>query len=240
MRSYVEVAQIGSRLLDHRWLPLLLGLLLGALVPSPAQVSGPLTVSGNTHYFKDARGAALILNGSQTWNTFQDWGTEGSVQTLDFDAFVKFLTAHGHKLTLLWTVEMPKFCGLPTTANSPPEFAVSPLPYKRTGPETATDGGLKFDLTKFDPSFFDRLRTRTRALGDSGIYAGVYLFTGEFLNSFRCSRDGYPFSGANNINGFDDGYAGGSKGIRSCHYDRAQCHHPRPGRLCGEDDQHLE
>jgi hypothetical protein len=45
MRSYVQVAQIGSRLLDHRWLPLLLGLLLGALVLSPAQVSGPLTVS---------------------------------------------------------------------------------------------------------------------------------------------------------------------------------------------------
>jgi hypothetical protein len=65
MRSYVQVAQIGSPLFDHRWLLLLLGLLLSALVPSPAQVSGPLTASGNSHYFKDARGAALILNGSQ-------------------------------------------------------------------------------------------------------------------------------------------------------------------------------
>jgi len=213
MRSYGLVAQFGSRRPDFRRLPLLLWLLFGATVLSPAQVSGPLTLSGNSHYFKDARGAALILNGSQTWNTFQDWGTDGSVPTLDFDAFVKFLTAHGHNFTLLWTVEMPKFCGLPTTANSPPDFAVSPLPYLRTGPGRATDGGLKFDLARFDPNFFDRLRARTQALSNAGIYAGVYLFTGEFLNTFRCSSDGYPFSGANNINAIDDGYTGGSKGI---------------------------
>ena len=178
---------------------------------STGPIAGPLTVSANPHYFKDANGAALILNGSQTWNTFQDWGTEGSSQALDFDAFVNFLTRHGHNFTLLWTVEMPKFCNLPMTASSPPDFTVSPLPWKRTGPGTATDGGLKFDLTKFDQSFFDRLRTRTQALNDAGIYAGVYLFTGEFLHVFRCSGDGYPLTGPNNINGIDDGYSGSGK-----------------------------
>ena len=88
-----------------------LWLLLGAPIPSPAQVSEPLKVSANSHYFKDAQGAALILNGSQTWNTFPDWDTDGSAQAVDFAAFVKFLTAHGHNFTLLWTVEMSKFCG---------------------------------------------------------------------------------------------------------------------------------
>ena len=179
--------------------------------PSIQPITGPLTVSANPHYFKDANGTALILNGSQTWNTLQDWGTEGSPQVLDFDSFVKFLSRHGHNFTLLWTVEMPKFCGLPVTANSPPDFTVSPLPWKRTGPGTATDGGLKFDLTKFDQSFFDRLRTRTHALNNAGIYAGVYLFTGEFLHIFRCSSDGYPLTGTNNINGIDDGYRGSGK-----------------------------
>jgi hypothetical protein len=181
---------------------------------STQPISGELTVSSNPHYFKDAKGAALILNGSQTWNTFQDWGTDGSVQALDFDAFVKFLTAHGHNFTLLWTVEMPKFCGLPLTP-SPSDFTVAPLPWKRTGPGTATDGGLKFDLTKFDQSFFDRLRTRTQALNNAGIYVGVYLFTGEFLNAFRCSSDGYPLTGANNINGVDDSYVGGKQGTNA-------------------------
>lgn len=177
-------------------------------------ITGVLSVSGNPHYFKDAHGTAIILNGSQTWNTFQDWGTEGTIAPLDFDAFVKFLTAHGHNFTLLWTVEMPKFCGLPNTVASS-DFVVTPLPWKRTGPGTATDGGLKFDLTKFDPAFFERLRSRTGALRNAGIYAGVYLFTGEFLNIFRCSSDGYPLTRANNINGVDDGYVSGKKGINA-------------------------
>jgi hypothetical protein len=186
-----------------------------AQIASAAQVSGPLVVSGNPNYFKDANGAVLILNGSQTWNTFQDWGSNGSLETLDFNAYVNFLTAHEHNFTLLWITEMPKFCGFPATASSPPDLIADPLPWLRTGPGKATDGGLKFDLTKFNPSFFARLRARTDALSHAGIYVGVYLFTGEWLNIFRCPSDGYPFTGANNINGVDDGYRGGKKGTGS-------------------------
>jgi hypothetical protein len=193
-------------------LKVLLGVLLGVQAAVAAQVAGPLTASRNPNYFQDANGAVLILNGSQTWNTLQDWGSNGSVETLDFDAYVKFLTAHGLNFTLLWRVEMPKFCGLPLLEGSAPDITVSPQPWLRTGPGTATDGGLKFDLRKFDQSFFDRLRARAQALDNAGIFVGVYLFTGEFLNSYRCSGDGYPFTGANNINGIDDGYASGRKG----------------------------
>jgi hypothetical protein len=132
---------------------------------------------------------------------------------LDFSAYVNFLTAHGHNFTLLWITEMPKFCGFPATASSPPDLIASPLPWLRTGPGSATDGGLKFDLTKFNPNFFSRLRTRVEALNNAGIYVGVYLFTGEWLNIFRCPSDGHPFTGANNINGVDDGYTGGKRGI---------------------------
>ena len=194
---------------------LLLCLLFIEQIASAAQVSGPLAASGNPNYFKDANTAVLILNGSQTWNTFQDWGSNGSLQTLDFNAFVSFLTKHGHNFTLLWITEMPKFCGFPATASSPPDLIAGPLPWLRTGPGNATDGKLKFDLAKFNPEFFDRLRKRTAALNNAGIYTGVYLFTGEWLNIFRCSSDGYPYTGANNINGVDDGYTDGKKGIGS-------------------------
>ncbi|MGA2074989.1 MAG: putative collagen-binding domain-containing protein [Terriglobia bacterium] len=192
----------------------LLSLCIILAVPSAlaAQVAGPLTASNNPNYFKDTNGTVLILNGSQTWNTFQDWGANGTVEKLDFDAFVKFLTAHGHNFTLLWTIELPKFCGLPLFEGSTPDLTAAPFPWRRTGPGTATDGGLKFDLRKFDPSFFERLRARVQALNNAGIYTGVYLFTGEFLNVYRCSSDGYPFTGANNINGVDDGYTSGRKG----------------------------
>ncbi len=195
-------------------LPLLLLSLAGHPQTLP-QIDGPLAASRNPNYFKDARGNVLILNGSQTWNTLQDWGAQGSPQVLDFNAFVSFLAGHGHNFTLLWRVEMPKFCSLPTTASSPPDFVVTPQPWPRTGPGKATDGDLKFDLTKFDQSYFDRLRARTLALKNAGVYAGIYLFTGEFLNLFRCSSDGYPFTAANNINGIDDGYTEGPKGTGS-------------------------
>jgi hypothetical protein len=186
-----------------------------AMAAAPSKITGPLAASANPNYFQDATGSVLILNGSQTWNTLQDWGTNGSLQALDFNAFVKFLTAHGHNFTLLWRVELPKFSGLPVTASSPPDFWSGPHPWRRTGPGNATDGGLRFDLTKFDQTYFDRLRNRVEALNNAGIYAGVYLFTGEWIKSFRCPSDGYPFTGANNINGVDDGYTSGKRGTGS-------------------------
>jgi hypothetical protein len=115
-----------------------------------APIIGPLKQSSNPNYFQDARGTPLILCGSQTWNTLQDWGSKGAVRPLDFDAFVSFLKAHGHNFTLLWCTELPKFRSLPTTESSPPDFNVSPFPWIRRGPGLATDGGLKFNLTKFD------------------------------------------------------------------------------------------
>ncbi len=180
---------------------------------STGPIAGPLSASANPNYFKDASGTPVILNGSHTWNNLQDWGANGILQPLDFSGFVNMLVAHGHNFTLLWRTEMPKFCGLPTGAST--DFIVSPQPWQRTGPGNATDGGPKFDLTKFDQAYFDRLRTRAQTLNDAGVYAGVYLFTGEWLNVYRCSTDGYPFTGANNVNGISDGYTGGNSGTGS-------------------------
>ncbi|MEO8763580.1 MAG: putative collagen-binding domain-containing protein, partial [Ginsengibacter sp.] len=172
-------------------------------------INGPLRQSGNPNYFEDASGKALILSGSQTWNTFQDWGSNASIQKLDFNFFANFLKEHGHNFTLLWSTELPKFAGFPTTESSPPEITVSPFPWLRTGPGLATDGGLKFDLTKPDQNYFDLLRARVKTLDSVGVYAGVYLFSAEWLLRFRCPTDGYPFSGGNNVNGVDDGYTDG-------------------------------
>ena len=176
---------------------------------SRSGAKGPLRQSENPNYFEDSSGTPLVLCGSHSWNTLQDWGTDGAVRALDFDAFVGFLKAHGHNFTLLWSTELPRFRGLPTTKASPPDFTVSPFPWMRTGPGLATDGGPKFDLTRFDQAYFDRLRARVQALDREGIYAGVYLFTGEFLLQLRFEADGYPFTGPNNVNGIDDGYRSG-------------------------------
>ena len=70
-------------------------------------ITGELVLSGNHHYFSDGNGHAVLLGGSQTWNTLQDWGTGGTAVPLDFAQFRNFLLSHGHNFTLLWTVETP-------------------------------------------------------------------------------------------------------------------------------------
>ena len=118
-------------------------------------ISVPLrAVASNPNYFTDDTGKPVYLTGSHTWNNLQDWGTGGSIQPLDFTAYVNMLVEHGHNFTLLWRTELPRFCGLPTVANSPSDFSVSPQPWQRTGPGIASDGGPKFDLTKYDPILF--------------------------------------------------------------------------------------
>jgi hypothetical protein len=169
-------------------------------------ITAPLRASvTKPNYFTDASGKAVYLTGSHTWNNFQDWGTDDAPQPFDFAAYIKMLVTHNHNFTLLWQTELPAFRGLPTRPGASPDFFVTPQPWQRTGPGLASDGKLKFDLTKFNQAYFDRLRDRVEHLNAAGIYAGVYLFSGEWLLRFRFAGDGYPFTGSNNVNGIDDG-----------------------------------
>jgi hypothetical protein len=177
--------------------------------PSAPKIQAPLKASAtNPNYFVDGDGNAVVLVGSHTWNNLQDWGVGGSFRDFDFNAYVEFLKAHNQNFTLLWRTELPHFCDMPT--GDVQDYDVREQPWMRTGPGTATDGKPKFDLNRFDQSYFDRLRDRVEQLYRANIYAGVYLFTGEWVTSFRCHQgnDGYPFSGDNNVNGVDDGGSG--------------------------------
>jgi hypothetical protein len=177
-----------------------------AAIPKSKPIMTPLRASStNPNYFTDGNNQAVYLTGSHTWNNFQDWGTDDSPQPFDFAAYVKMLVAHHHNFTLLWQTELPVFRGLPTRAKDSPDLFVTPQPWRRTGPGVASDGKPTFDLTKFNQPYFDRLRDRVEQLKAAGIYAGVYLFSGEWLLRFRFTADGYPFTASNNVNGIDDG-----------------------------------
>jgi hypothetical protein len=67
----------------------------------------------------------------------------------------------------------------------------------------AKDGKPKFDLSKFDQAFFDRLRDRVVAAGNEGIYVAVMLFDGWALHLSPApdNVEGHPFHAANNVNG---------------------------------------
>ena len=168
--------------------------------------TGPLRpVAGNPRWFTDGSGKAIVLSGSHTWNTFQDTDQTTTPAAFDFTGYVNFLKSHSHNVTILWKKDLPTYCGWGAGGT----WHMSPFPWQRTGgpsgTQLASDGLKAFDLSLFDQSYFDRLRTRTIQLQQNGIYAIVEFFDGLGITSNRCANDGYPFTGGNNVNGVDDG-----------------------------------
>jgi hypothetical protein len=178
----------------------------GPCVSSGQGMPGPLVASpNNSRYFQDKNGKIVFLSGSQTWRTGQDTSTAPDPvlsDPLDFTVYVNFLKAHGHTATIIWHKDLPTLCnwGAGGTWN------MAPWQWQRTGPGNASDGQPKFDLTKFNQAFFDRIRTRVGQLNQNGIWAIVEFFDGLGLHANRCAADGFPFSSVNNINSVaDDG-----------------------------------
>lgn len=151
--------------------------------------AGPLRVHPtNPRYFTDGSGKAIYLTGSHTWRNVQD-----SACVPDFTAYLDFLKKCGHNCTCLWVYK-----------GTPGGPALTPTIYARTGPGTALDGGLKYDLSKFNQAFFDQLRARCIAARDRGIYVQVMLDSSE---TARTEAPGninwpvHPYNAANNVNG---------------------------------------
>ncbi|MEX2559196.1 MAG: nitrilase-related carbon-nitrogen hydrolase, partial [Pirellulales bacterium] len=176
-------------------------------------VQGPLRVHpANGRYFTDDRGKAIYMTGAHTWNNLVDMGRNDPPEAFDFDAYLDFLERHGHSFIRLWAWDSVTW---DTRANGDlgKDFVhhVAPLPWPRTGPGKALDGKPKFDLAKFDPAYFERLRARVSGAGRRGIYVSVMLFEGWCLyhaNRGRATPEGWawrahPFHPDNNINGIN-------------------------------------
>jgi hypothetical protein len=166
----------------------------------------------NPRYFTDNSGRAIYLAGSHNWNNFEDTGHRRLPQTdppppFDYTAYLDFLQAHRHNFFRLWRWEATRW-----TDDEPAGVGYSrPHPWLRTGPGLATDGKPKFDLTRFNPEYFDRMRNRIIAAKDRGMYVSVMLFEGWELE-FRDAWDGHPFNRNNNINDIDGDANGDGRG----------------------------
>jgi hypothetical protein len=176
-------------------------------MPRPA--AGPLVVSTpNPRYFTPARGPgagrAVYLTGSHIWNNLHDGmgpGPLGPVEPkrMDYPAYLRFLAERGHNFIRLWRWEQV----LSQAAGGNHHLNMTPQPWARTGTGTAKDGKPRFDLERFDDTYFNRLRDRVATAGAAGIYVGVMLFDGWALHLSPPPDqiEGHPFHAGNNITG---------------------------------------
>ena len=177
--------------------------------------SGPLRVSSaNPRYFMDGSGAVVYLTGSHTWANFQDNGNGNPPAAFDYTKYLDFLAANNHNFFRLWTWEQSRW----TLETGDDNYWFNPEgPYVRTGPGTALDGKAKWDLSKFDQGYFDRMRQRVVAAGERGMYVSIMLFDGWSVVSDQYPAlnnpwKGHPYNSANNINGINGDGNGDNNG----------------------------
>lgn len=175
--------------------------------PSPlvnlTQAAGPLSVNpDNPRYLTDGSGKAVYLTGSHTWANFMDAGESDPPPVFDYPAYLSFLVENHHNFFRLWTWEQAKWAN-----HTSGGIWFVPIPYQRTGPGAALDGKPKFDLTKFNQAYFNRMRSRIIEAGDRGIYVSIMLFNGFSVGQKPGSTGnpwpGHPYNAANNVNGID-------------------------------------
>jgi len=182
-------------------------------VASGGKGMGPLRVhAGNGRYFQNsATGEVVYLTGSHTWANLVDIGPTDPPGKFDFDACLEWMGKLNHNFIRLWTWELATWN---TTANRENKIhTCAPQPWVRTGKGKALDGKGKFDLKKFNPEYFERLRTRVAAAQKKGIYVSVMLFEGWGLQFSKGAWEGHPFHPKNNVNGIDGDTNKDGKGI---------------------------
>lgn len=175
---------------------------------------GPLRIHPeNSRYFADDSGRLVYLTGSHTWWNLQDVGPSFPPKAFDFDAHLDLLEGRNHNFIRLWRWEQSKSY---LDTNATLQYW-APHPWARTGPGLALDGRPRFDLHRFDPDYFDRLRARVKAAGDHGFYVAIMLFQGGRILMTRdpWAWKGHPMHAQNNINGIDGDANGDGRGFET-------------------------
>jgi hypothetical protein len=159
-----------------------------------------------------------LLTGSHTWANFQERGVEGVTPDFDYERYLDFMQELGHNFMRMWRWEQAQWMQF-VPGDTPIRY--KPMAYVRTGPGEARDGKPKFDLTRFNQAYFDRLRRRVVEAGERGIYVSVMMFQG-FSVEQKGTRgvdpkkgnawEGHPYNSKNNTNGVNGDLNGDGEG----------------------------
>ena len=177
------------------WGILIVAAMCGA---APQQAGGPLRKHPtNGRYFTDNSGRAIYLTGSHSWDNFHTF-----LHTVNPSQILPILQANGHNFIRSWVAD---------TAWSPHTGTfIEPQPYVRTGPGNAADGRLKFNLSQFNQTYFNQLRSFVLDAGNRGIYVSLMLYDAWGISRYHPNAAAavkeftyHPYRGLNNINGFN-------------------------------------
>ena len=173
-----------------RWILICLTLAASAL----AAAAEPLAlISANPHYFLLRGKPTVLVTSGEHY---------GSVINADFD-YARYLDelARNHlNLTRIWVGPYREVAGSFKIANNtlaPQPNSFLP-PWPRSNVPGAVDGGNRFDLSRWNPAYFARLRDFIGQASRRGVVVEVNLFCPYYEEAmWKVS----PLNAANNING---------------------------------------
>jgi hypothetical protein len=184
-RTSLRIAILGS-----------LGWLCSALagVAWPQQPSSPLALHpDNPHYFLWRGKPTVLITSGEHY---------GAVLNLDFDyvQYLDALAAHGLNHTRTFSGvyrEIPGSFGITDNplAPKPQRFA---CPWARSDQPGYFDGGMKFDLTRWDPDYFERLKDFLAQARRRGVVVEFTLFCPMYNDQLW---QACPLHADNNVNG---------------------------------------
>ncbi|MHC4678686.1 MAG: DUF6298 domain-containing protein [Planctomycetota bacterium] len=179
--------------------------------------NGPLRICrDNPRYFADKDGKALLLVGSHVWYNLVDMSPEDPPRPFDYRAYLKWMKGLNHNFVRMWAWEMVQWDTKANGAHARKDvtmFHVTPHPWLRAGDGKALDGKPKFDLSQFNPRYFERLRQRVKTARENGIYVSIMLFEGWAMQRIEGGWKMHPFHPQNNVNGVNGDLNGDGKGL---------------------------
>ena len=120
----------------------------------------------------------------------------------DYDIYLQEMRRTGQNATRVFTFYREKATSIPgpgdmNTLVPRPEASV--MPWERvSGHGLAADGLKKFDLNRWNPAYFDRLRDYVRKCAESGVICEIVLFCNPYNQE---KYDLFPCSKLSNVNG---------------------------------------
>lgn len=147
----------------------------------------------NPHYFLWRGKPAVLITGGEHY---------GAVLNLDFDyaRYLDELKANQFNLTRIFSGTYREVPGsFNITGNTlAPAAGRFVCPWARSGTAGASDGGNKFDLTKWDAAYFDRLKDFIKEAGERGVVVELVFFCTMYDDKVWAAS---PMNARNNVHG---------------------------------------